>query len=459
MKLFYCFIIFILVGCNYKNHCQRVDLEVPKKFDNVKDGKISLANWWTNFEDEDLNFLIKEGINKNYDVKIALESIERARAYYRLKRANLFPEIDMTAEAIRKKDSKNLVSSATPRVKSFFQAGFDALWEIDVFGKLRDEKKSAFYDVKAELESFKGVYVSITSEIGKTYVDIRYLQNLLQISLEDKNVQLEILKLTNSLFMSGLINEIYVEQEKKILKEIEENIFLINTDLKVAIHKLAILIGRFPEDNEKFLNRKNEKVPSLKEAIFYGLPSDLIRNRPDIRREENILKREFFNVKVAFKEFFPTFSLIGNMGFESNKVHKFINTSSFNWSLGSILKWPIITFGRLRSNLDIKRSDQRKAVLNYENIVLKAFEEVENSFVSYFNEKEILKKIEKELLFVQRKNDLYQERYKSGIDSFILSLKEKRKILEVRKKEILSQRNLSVDAISIYKALGGGDWN
>jgi len=455
------FLLLFLCSCMVGPNYQRPVLSMPKQFleARLKDESItSLKNWWEIFNDQNLNEIIQKAIENNFDLKIALERIEQTRAYYRLKKADLFPEIDMTAEAVRYNLSQNaLISSFLPKTNyNVFQIGFDASWEIDIFGKLRREKEAAFYELQSYQENMRNVYITIVSDAARYYVDICALQDIISLTTKKIEYQKNVLNLVNNKKISGLDSKILVNEEIAKLKQEEENLLYYSTILKQTIYKLFVLLGLQPEENFDAL--KFTFIPEAQDKINIGLPSDLLRNRPDIRQAERQLAQKTAQVGAAIAQYFPSFSLISKPILETTKFNTLIKSNSFAWSLGSIMNWPIITFGRIRANVDQKKSEQRQALLTYEQTVLKALEDVESSLIAYFNESEKLKDIQKEVHVITQNTFLNNDKYLKGLINFIDYLFQEQALIDKKIKEKESQRFLCHDLIALYKALGGGQW-
>jgi len=461
-KIIFVFLLFsgCMVGPKYK----QPDISMPSKFvENRLDSSTitTLKNWWKIFDDQILNDLIEKAISNNYDLKIALEKIERTRAYYRIKKADLFPEINARAAAIRFDTSQNLLLTSFLPSSNFnlFHIGFDTIWEVDIFGRLRREKQAAYYSIQAQQESMRDVYVTMISDVARYYVDICALQNIIGLTKTKINFQRKILLLIKDRNTTGIDSKIKEDEEITILKEEEENLLSYLTVLKQVIYKLAVLLGEKPENMALEHIAKFIKIPSSQDKLKVSLPSTLLRNRPDIRKAEREVARANAKVGAAIADYFPTFSLIGNTNFQANSFSDIFEGRSFSWTLGSMMKWPIITFGRIKANVDVKKSEERQAILFYENTVLKALADVESSLVAYFNEEERLKNIQKEVFAISEVTFLENSKYKNGINNYINYLRQEKKLIIKKIKEIESNRFLSQNLIALYKALGGGEWD
>ena len=455
-------VLFFVSGCMVGPNYKKPDISLSESFvessfsENSMD---SIVGWWENFNDPKLNELIKLGISNNYSFKIALEKIEETRAFYRIKRADLFPEIDATAAAIRTGVSNNLVQTSFLPVSTYnnFQIGFDALWEIDLFGKLRREKESAYYQIQAQQESMRNVYVSLISDIAKNYMDMIALNNYIELTNKKIMLQNIILELIKNKTQNGIDSDIEKENEIAKLQEEKEKLQIYLTLSKQTLYRLAVLLGQQSEDiNSEYFNLM--VLPKAENKINAGMPSTLLRRRPDIRVAERELAKATSEVASAIADYFPRFSLVGDSNFKTSPLNKLFNGSSFSWSLGSIMKWPIINFGRIKANVDVKKSVQNQALLFYENTVLEALKDVESALAAYFNEMEKLKNIQTQLHSIEKITLLEKSKYESGLINYPNYLEQEKSYIDIMIKEIDSRRTLAVNLIALYKALGGGDW-
>jgi NodT family efflux transporter outer membrane factor (OMF) lipoprotein len=455
-------LLLFLSGCMVGPNHKTPKSDMPATFSEIntatKDIK-SLKTWWEKFQDPILNELIQTAITNNYDLKIAIEKIEETRAFYRLKRADLFPEVDIVAAALRRGVSQNLITSAflPQHTYNIFAIGFDAGWEVDIFGKLRREKEAAFYEVEATQENMRNTYITMLSEVARNYVDICAINNLLEIAKEQQRVQQALLDLQQERTNRGLNSKMEIEQQIAELQITKENILVYETLFKQTVYRLAVLLGNQPEEIANKFN-KNITIPRGENQLAIGLPSTLLRRRPDIRMAERQLAAATSKIGSAIADYFPRFALIGTPNLQANKLSNLFASKSFEWSLGSLMGWPIITFGRTKAKVDEAKSIQRQALLTYENTVLQALQDVESALVAYFNEEQKLKDIQKEVAAIELQTSLEKDKYVNGINSLSSYLAYEKKYLENRKKEVDAKRNLTLNLIAVFKALGGGDW-
>ncbi|MBN2479831.1 MAG: efflux transporter outer membrane subunit [Parachlamydiales bacterium] len=458
----YIFVFILFTGCMMGPDYKKPVVLMPNEFSEISDKNdniTSLKDWWKQFDDPSLDNLIELAIKKNYNLKIALEKIEETRAFYRIKKADLFPEIDMTASAIRYGISKNIIqTNLIPNYFfNIFRIGFDANWEIDFFGKLRREKESALYTLQAMQENMRDVYVTIISDVARYYVDICALQNIIEKTQEKILLQKKILKLVQSRNKSGLDSKIKEKDQIAKLKAEEENLFYYSTLVKQTYYLLATLIGETPENvSEEFI--KFNKIPNAENKKISFLPSSLLRNRPDIKEAERKLASATAQIGAAVAQYFPSFSLLGTAELLSSKISSLFSSDSYNWSFGSPMSWPIITFDRIRANVDMKKSLEKQALFFYENTVLNALKDVESSLVAYFNEQKKLNDIKEEFLAISDVTFLEESKYLNGLIDLSYYLEQKSYLIDKNIKKIESERSLSHDLIAVYKSLGGGEW-
>lgn len=454
--------LFFLTGCAVGPNYQQPHLVLPSAYNTQlnlnEEEKVQLCSWWTQFDDPQLDILIHEAITHNLDLKIALEKINEVRSHYQIKAAELAPKIDMTVEERRNRISQNLFNSTFlgPPIQNFYQLGFDASWEIDIFGKRRRDKEAAFYEYEATKEHARDVYISLVSEVAKHYIEIRSLQNQIQIIKRQIFVQQELLQLASALMDAGLNNGVDLQTAQATLEETFSNLPLLEINLKQTIHGLAILLGKTPENFEnEFVT--NTCIPLSKQEVPIGLPSDLLRRRPDIRRAERQLAAATANVGSAIADLFPRFSLTGDCGFQSNKSEQWLKVQSRAWSFGPTMEWPIFHFGRIRENIRAQNAAQEQALLSYEQTILSALEDVENSLIGYYKEEERNNRLKQEVEARHHIYELKQDLYLSGLVDFQTFLQADQVLLEAQNDLIESTKTLSTSLVALYKALGG-DW-
>lgn len=467
----------LLTGCMVGPKYHAPEMDMPSSFEEkgnvlapIADGEIH--QWWKQFNDPLLDDLLNEAVEENYDIRLALEKIEQARAQYRIERSYLWPEIDLNATASRSRISQNLLptppqnpSGFFPTFLNVFQIGFDAIWELDFFGKFRHAKKAAHYAWEATKEDAQNVIISMLSEVAIDYVTIRALQH--KIDLLKRKIQLDIeeLEITEDLFEIGIDNELQITTLISTIEEDQATLPVLETSLKQTIYALAYLLGRQPEGlSEEF--QDIQPIPSGINKVPIGLPSDLLRRRHDIRSAERQLASATEQIGTAVADLFPHISLTGitlgannrggsSIGFESDRLHKLFTAPSRMFSVGASINWDILDFGRVRGNIAVQNSLQRQALLNYEQTVIASLKDVESALVAYFDEhrrkEAYIAKMQADLRTCQITDDLYE----IGLTNALQVIETRKTLLNSESALIDSEQALISDLIALYKSLGG----
>lgn len=478
------FCLFFLTGCMVGPNYHKPETAMPSAFEENQNGEDAtdedLCRWWKQFEDPLLDSLIEEAAKANYDLRIAIEQIVEARAQYKIQSSALWPEIDLTAAATRSRFSQNLFTStsnatstasgvspssvvssdaiSTPgTIQNFFQVGFDSIWELDFWGKFRRGKHAAFDLWEASKDTAQNVLITIVSEVARDYVTIRALQA--QIELTERKIWADEreLELAQVLFDAGLDNQIQVEGLLATLESDRATLPVLQTNLQQTIYALAILLGRQPEG---FAAEFEEKAPIPFGAgkVPAGLPSDLLRRRPDIRATERQLAATTEQIGVAVADLFPHISLTGNTyGFESNQQNKWLIASSRYWNVGPSVRWDLIDFGRTYGQIAVNNSLQRQALLTYEQKVISSLQDVEGALVAYFEEQKRMVDFEAQVAANNRALTLTEDLFEAGLVDESQVLTALKTLIDSENNLLLSEQALTSDLIALYKALGG-EW-
>jgi NodT family efflux transporter outer membrane factor (OMF) lipoprotein len=460
-----------MVGPNY----QVPETELASQYSETEEtagSEVDLKEWWMQFDDPVLNEMIEEAIGNNYDLKIAAERIAQVRAQYQLASDNLWPEINLNGTTIRQRISQNIFNNAFnrtssnftnvptalrgPPVQDLFIIGFDASWELDLFGRLRRLKESAYDELEASWENFRNVYISLLAEVATNYANYRSFQQRIENIEEQIDVEQEELSLSSARYRAGLRAEIEPLQRMSQVDGLRALLPPLETEVKQSLYSIAVLLGRQPEQIPENWAQP-QPIPQARGKIPLGLPSDLLRRRPDIRLAERKLASATALIGAAIAELFPTFSLTGSFGFESIHSNNWFTKGSQFWSLGPDVSWPVIDFGRIRDKIDYQNAVQREALYFYEQTILKALEEVEDALAAYTQEERRLEALASQTLDLKQSRDLTLSLYQAGLVSLSDLLAAEREILTAEQTLISSTQTLSVDLMAVYKSLGG-EW-
>jgi multidrug efflux system outer membrane protein len=452
------FMLTLFPGCIIGPHYKRPQVPVPDRFDQQCNAGTNenFTDWWTFFKDPYLNKLIEKALVSNYTLRIAIEQIEYARDMYKVQFANLFPQVYVTSYINKTRYPKDVLSNAglPKNTLPYFDAGFDAYWEIDVWGQLRHGINAAYDQYEAQIEYMHDVRIMLISDVAKSYIEIRSLECQIDLAQENIALNTQLLALSHDRFNAGLKSEIPADEQQVALDTAYNQVVALETAIAQIINRLAVLVGENPEDF-KFCEGTHA-VPRSTKKLEVGLPSELLLRRPDIREAERLLAAATEQVGYARGELFPKFFLLGWLSSDSTYGSNWFGSQSLAWSIGSLILWPMITFGRITYKIKAKESQEKQALLAYSQKVITALADVENALVNYFNTEKQLQILENKTCAATRKRDLVYDLFNSGLSNetdFLLAEQER---IEVVSEFIETERMLSTALISVYKALGGG---
>jgi multidrug efflux system outer membrane protein len=463
-----------MVGLDYK----RPKTHAPETFGESHQGPttqptptVDLSQWWTTFNDPELESLIHRAIASNYDLLTAESRVRQARAQLGSTEATLFPTLDIDGTATKSQGSGNLSSGvvgvpgagavgAGTNVfgrsrPTLYQAGFDAGWEIDVFGGTRRAIEAASADLEAQVDARRNVLVTVVAEVAHDYILIRGLQVQLALTYSNLKSQQDTLDLTKSRFNAGLTSDLDVAQAEAQVATTAAQVPALEIQIRQTTHQLGILLGLEPMALEEELGKKSE-IPPTPSEIPVGLPSELLRRRPDVRQAERQLQEATANIGVAVAELFPKFSLTGTVGQESGRFSLLGRADSTYWSIGPSVTWRIFDFGQLRGQVRVSNALQEQALYNYKKIVLQSFSDVEDALVAYAQDQKRTRALNDSVASNQRAVNLSEQLYTRGLGDFLNVLTAERNLYAAQNDATISQTNVSTDLVQLYKALGGG---
>lgn len=420
-----------------------------------------LSEWWRVFRDPQLDALIQEATVANHDVRLAQARVREARAQTGVARSFLFPSVDANGDYTRQRLSQNTPEGllargvGQPLEQNFFNAGLDMNWELDVFGGTRRNLQASRADLAATEESSRGVLITVIGDVGLTYLDLRGLQKQLAVARDNLRLQEQTVNLTRDQFHAGLASELDTSRAEAQAANTRSLIPLFEQDIQRSIHRLSILIGKEPAELESQFEVAGA-IPPAVPGIPVGLPSDLLRRRPDIRQAERELAAATSRIGVATADLFPRFFLTGAAGLQSLNASDFFDAGSRFWSLGPSMRWPIFSAGRIRQNIKVQNAREEQALISYEQRVLISLEEVENALVACGKEQEHHQALVESEAANRRAVELADQRYRSGLVDFLNVLETQRTLLAVQDELAQSERTMDQNLVRLYKALGGG---
>ncbi|PKU21739.1 efflux transporter outer membrane subunit [Telmatospirillum siberiense] len=415
-----------------------------------------LARWWTGFRDPELDHLVEEAIAGNHDLRIAAQRILAARADRTIAAAGYYPSLSAQTTAQRAQQSKNLTLPQVRSLSNTFQAGFDASWEIDLFGKTRRTVEAADATLDATTWDRRAVLVSLLGELGTDYSQLRSAQERIRIARQTIAADQDALDLAQQKFANGMGTELDVAQARAELETVRASLPQFETMVAQNAHAIAVLLGREPGALKVELADLPGILPPVPPNLPSSLPSEVVRNRPDIRSAERTLAAANAEIGVAIAQEFPSFTLTPSIGWEAGTMNKLLTSQGLIWGLAGGANLPLFQGGALEANVDKARALAEEDRLSYQHTVLAAFQDVEDSLVALTNEERrqtaLRQAVEANRLALQRATELYR----SGLGGFINVVNSERNLNTAEDGLAQSALTRVQQSIAFYKALGGG---
>jgi outer membrane protein, multidrug efflux system len=467
--------ILLLTGCAVGPDYHRPKVVVPAEWSSASTAGVpqasittpkpaELVEWWTTFDDPILTSLVERAIVSNLDLRQAEARIRQARSTRGIAVSGLFPEIDANSSYSKSLNSRasfgsagstSLQSSIIPSTNDLFQVGLDAAWELDIFGGVRRGIEAAQASLQASVEDRRDVLVTLISEVGVNYVSLRGFQQQILIARENLAAQKHTAEITRKRYEAGFVSGLDAANAYAQVATTESQIPLLQSGAQAAIFSLSVLLGLPPAALTEELN-SDKPIPTTPPEVPVGLPSDLIRRRPDIRRAEAQLHSATANIGVATAALFPQFSLTGSAGFLNSDITSLANFSSRFWSYGPSVNWPIFTAGRIRWNIELQKAIKEQDLAAYEQAILNALKDVETALVAYAKDQERIRSLVVAVENNRKAVDLSTKLYIVGKINFLNVLVAQRSLNSSEDALVQTTRNLATDLIALYKALGGG---
>ena len=442
------------VGPNYK----RPEIGVPKSFSEGKTGPTTFERWWNGFHDPILENLVVRAVQGNLDLKISVARIREARAARGIAAAAGLPQLRASGGYSRSKQlvarTDGIVLAQPSSPQNIFEAGFDASWEIDIFGGVRRDEEAAVAQVQAAEEAREDLLVTLIADVARDYIELRGADRQIEILDQTVEAQKESLALAQARFDSGMGSEFDVTRAQGLVAATVAQRPILEILRRQATFRLGVLLGQEPEALLAELEAPRP-LPSAPPDVPLVLPSELLSRRPDLRRSERELAAATARIGVATADLFPRFNLLGSFGRRTNDLASF-NASNQFWSGGLGFQWPILAGGRIRANIRVQEARQEQALLQYQKAILTALEEVENALSAHGRELLRQESLSVSVTANRRALELATERYTSGLENFLAVLDAQRSVYAAEDQLVQSERNVAVALIAVYKALGGG---
>jgi multidrug efflux system outer membrane protein len=417
--------------------------------------------WWRSFADTTLDTLIEQALKSAPDLAEAQARVREARALQGIAGAGRYPSADATGEYARNLGSDNVPTGVPPGGlgpgihSNLWQAGFDASWEIDIFGGIRRNIEAADASYQAAAEDRADVTLTLLAEVARDYIDLRGAQRRIEVARENLAIEQDLLALTHSLLTAGLAPQQDLLRAEAQVRDIQAAIPTFETDERAAAYRIAALIDRpFAEVSAELSAPR--PIPQSGSLVPVGLPSDLLKRRPDVRAAERRIAAANARIGAAQADLYPHFSLTGVAGLESLSFSTFGNASSGYYQIGPGVTWRIFDAGKIRFQVQAESARTAAATAAYERSVLNAFRDVETALVSYANTKVRRDELAAESAADAQATDIAKLLYQRGVESFLPVLDAERSLYAADDALAQSERDSALALIALYKSLGGG---
>ncbi len=448
--------LLLLSGCVVGPNYQAPNAALPVKFSQggkAEAVEATLNPWWEAFRDKRLNSLVAQGMGENLDVQQSLERIIEARANVVVAGAGGLPEINVGGSATAEGQDGSFIGGRHTETKTL-SAGGDASWLIDLFGQYRRAKESASASLDAAYDDVNVARLAYLSDLTTTYIEARYNQEAYALQQQSLASRRETLKLTEDIKAAGAASSLDVVQAEGLVNTTLAELPGYQTGFNQAANHIATLLG-LPATSVTADLRKGSAQPWPRYNTKIGIPADLVRNRPDIRRAERQLAAATASIGVAEAQLYPSLTLSGSID-GSRIVASAASGGLAAWSFGPSLNLPIFNGGRLKANVDIAKSAAQQQYLAWKQTVLNGVEEVENALVGLRNNYETVAALRKVVDSSERALGLARESYKGGATSLLDVLDAERSLAASRVSLAASIRNLANSYVSLNVAIGGG---
>jgi NodT family efflux transporter outer membrane factor (OMF) lipoprotein len=411
-----------------------------------------LAFWWRQFRDPLLDGLVRQALQDNHDLAAARARLLQARAQWGVTAGGLWPRLSASGGNIPVYSYGDSTSSNS---RYLYQAGLDASWELDLFGGQRRNLEAAQANTQAAEENLRDVQVSLVAEVAMNYLQLRGYQQQVVIGRSNLEAQRRSAELTRQLLGVGFRSALDVANAEASVATTQSQIPLYESSAAQAIHALALLVGRPPGDLLAELSPWAE-APSPPDQAPPGLPSELLRRRPDIRRAEAQLHAATASIGVATADLYPKFSLTGSLSWRSGQASTWLSDSYRSLTAGPSFSWNLFQGGAVMSNIEVQEALRDQAWAAYQKAVLGALREVESALVALDKERERRQSLGEAVTANRRAVDLSLRLYREGQSDFLNVLTAQRSLYSVEDALVQSERTIATNMVALFKALGGG---
>ena len=454
--------LLLFSGCAVGPNYHPPKTEVNPAFSNGAQTNLSTTNtvveWWRGFNDDTLQHLVDQALAANQDLRIATDRVREARALHTSAVSDELPVVTGNAgytKSLTSADATPFPLSRDQRQLELFNLGFDATWELDIFGGVRRSIQAASAEVRAAQANRQDVFVTLIAEVARNYFELRGAQHQLDVAKKNADNQRETLDITIAKFKAGLATELDTARGRAQLDATMAAIPPIEGTIKHAVYRLGVLIGQQPTALEVDLIQPRP-IPDLPPMVAIGDPATLLRRRPDIRAAEGALESATARIGVQTASLFPRVFFNGNLGFDAKTISRIGQPGTETYSFGPQITWAALDLGHVLARIHAAKANADAQLAAYEKAVLIALEETENALVDFGREQVRRDYLRQSAGNAVTATELARQRYTGGVADFLPVLDAQRSQLEIEAQLAQSETRTATSLVAIYKALGGG---
>jgi len=418
----------------------------------VRTDATDLSTWWTVFNDPVLDRLIGDAYQQNLDLKIAAAHVLEATAQRNVAVGNLLPQTQRALANYAHIQLPRNLGLPLRGLSNAWVPGLNASWELDFWGRYRRAVEGTSATLEANVADYNSALVTLFGDVATSYVNLRLAQRRLELLRRNVEIQKEVLEVSEARFKKGATTELDVEQGRLNVAQTESSMPPLRVTLRQQSNQLCLLLGIPPQD----LGFTDGPIPSAPAEAAAGIPADLLRRRPDIRRAERQVAAQSAQIGIAESDLYPRFTLIGFVGYGANQFSKLFAANSFLGVVAPTFQWNILNYGRIRNNIRTEEARFAAEVLSYQKTVLQAGQEAENALVAFLQSQEQAKRLEESVAAAERSVTLVVAQYKAGTVDFNRVYTTQSALVTQQDQLAIAEANIGLNLIALYRALGGG---
>lgn len=448
----------IIAGCAIGPDYKQPKTETPSAYtteDSAYTLDAPIAQFWTVFNDDTLNALVGYALQRNHDLRIALANLNQARALRNETQFDLVPSVTAQAAHTKARISADQSFTGQPLSSTLNTGSIDAVWELDLWGRVRREVESSKATEQAFAADLRAAQVSVTAEVARNYFELRGAQEQYAVAQRNADNQRETLKIAQARLDAGRGTEFDTARAEAQLNTTLATLPELQATITNTIHRLSVLVGEQPNALSATLMPQTD-LPALPRLVNIGKPEDLLRRRPDINAAERRLAAATADIGVAKGDWFPRVNFTGELGFATSDIKRIGDSPSATYAYGPSIQWAALDFGHVNARVNQVKAREQGVTAAYEQTVLRALEETENALVSYRETRKQLDYLQASTQASARATQLAHLRFENGSSDFLDVLDVERTQLETDASFSRARTSAATSLIALYKALGGG---